>query len=154
MKDYCGPIKGVPWDAARWPNFTPAEIACPCCGEVYLDVTAMDALQKLRDLVGGPLHIDSGHRCARHNGALKNAASASVHLQLAFDIALGPYARGSLLALAKEAGFLRFGLMRSALHVDTHPLDQHHAEYWTYGRESRKAWSGLFPANTPDIGGH
>jgi len=46
-----------------------------------------------------------------------------------------------------------FTLMNSALHVDTHVIDQHHAEYWTYGPESRMAWAGLFPSNTPDIGG-
>jgi hypothetical protein len=153
MEHYLGRWEKAPWDAGRWPNFTPAEIACPCCGEVYIDEEALDALQKLRNLVGGPLTITSGHRCDGHNGTLKRAAKGSVHLQLAFDIALGPYSRGSLLAFAKEAGFRRFGLMRSALHVDTHPVDQHHAAYWTYGPESRKAWAGLFPAATPDIGG-
>jgi hypothetical protein len=42
--------------------------------------------------------------------------------------------------------------MQAALHVDTHPIDPHHAEFWTYGPASRKAWAGLFPAATPDIG--
>jgi hypothetical protein len=153
MQPYCGPVAGAPWDTNRWPNFTPSEIACPCCGEVYIDGEALDALQKLRNLIGGPLRITSGHRCGGHNGTLKHAAKGSVHLQLAFDIALSPYSRGSLLELAKAAGFRRFGLMNSALHVDAHVIDQHHAEYWTYGPESRKAWAGLFPPNTPDIGG-
>lgn len=152
MQNYCGPIAGAPWDVKRWPNFTPVKIACKCCGEVYIDVAALDALQKLRDLLGGPIKIDSGHRCDRRNRQI-GGAPHSVHRQLAFDIALGPYTRGSILALARDAGFKRFGLMQSALHIDTHALDPHHAEIWTYGPESREAWARLFPDNATDIGG-
>lgn len=152
MSNYCGPLVGTPWDAARWPNFTPAEIACPCCGEVYFDPLALDTLQKLRSLLRGPLHITSGHRCELHNKKIGGAAH-SVHCQLAFDLDLGPYSRGSLLALAQDAGFRRFGLMLSALHVDTHPVDGAHAAMWTYGPKSRAAWAGLYPEGTPDIGG-
>jgi len=152
MANYCGPIAGVSWDAARWPNFTPAEIACRCCGEVYLDPEALDALQKLRGLIGGPLRISSGHRCERRNRQV-GGATHSVHRLLAFDIELGVYARGSVLALARDAGFRRFGLMLSAIHVDTHPVDSAHAVMWTYGPKSCAAWAGLYPKGTPDIGG-
>lgn len=152
MTYYCGPWAQAPWHASRWPNFTPVEIACPCCGETYLDEIAMDALQRLRVALGGPLTVESGHRCAAHNRSI-GGASQSVHLRLAFDLALGGYARGSMLALARKAGFTRFGLMRYGLHVDTHTVDAHHAEMWTYGGESRRLWAGLFPPETIDIGG-
>jgi zinc D-Ala-D-Ala carboxypeptidase len=152
MSHYCGPETQAPWNAPRWPNFTPAEIACRCCGEVYIDETALDALQRLRHLLGGPLTVASGHRCEAHNRRIGGAAR-SVHLQLAFDLALGRYARGPLLAFAREAGFVRFGLMQSGLHVDTHPIDAAHAPMWTYGKESRRLWRGLFPPETVDIGG-
>lgn len=152
MTNICGPAADAPWDASRWPNFTAGEIACRCCGEVYIDEAALDALQRLRDALGGPLTITSGHRCRRHNQAVGGAAD-SAHLKLAFDIVVSPYARGSLLALARGAGFLRFGLMRSGLHVDLVPPDASHAEMWTYGSESRAAWAELFPEGTLDIGG-
>ena len=41
----------------KWPNFTPKEIACKCCGEIVVDEASMDALQRLRDIVGrAPRH--------------------------------------------------------------------------------------------------
>ncbi|MBV9571431.1 MAG: hypothetical protein JO056_09345 [Alphaproteobacteria bacterium] len=140
----------VEWDSARWPHFTPRELSCHCCGEMHVDAQALDALERLRRLLEGPVTVASGHRCARHNAEVGGAAH-SVHLQLAFDIALGPHARRPLLNAAREAGFLRFGLMRHALHCDTHPVDAHHAALWTYGPESRRLWAGLFPPATPDI---
>jgi hypothetical protein len=145
-------MAGAPWDAKRWPNFTPAQIACRCCGEVYIDAEALDALQNMRVRLGGPIVVNSGHRCAAHNAKI-GGEPHSVHLQLAFDLTLGLYTRSSMLALANDAGFKRFGLMLTALHVDTHAIDATHAGIWTYGPQSREAWRGLFPANTPDIGG-
>jgi len=152
MTNYCGPAASAPWDAGRWPNFTPAEIACPCCGEIYIDPEALDSLQRMRGILGGPLRVTSGHRCAAHNKAV-DGASHSVHLALAFDLALSIHPRHRLLAAARQAGFLRFGLMEKGLHVDTHPLDAQHAPMWTYGARAREAWRGLYPENTIDIGG-
>lgn len=143
----------VEWDSMRWPHFTPCELACHCCGEMCVDADALDTLERLRHLLGGPVSIVSGYRCARHNAQV-GGVPQSVHLQLAFDMALGPYSRRGLLTFAHEAGFTRFGLMRHALHSDTHPVDAHHAAMWTYGAESRRLWTGLFPpATTPDIRG-
>lgn len=150
---YCGPIAGAPWNATLWPGFKPLEIACRCsCQELYIDPVAMDALQNLRDRLGWPIDIGSGHRCTRHNKDVGGAPN-SAHLQLAFDIEIMGYSRGGILALAEDAGFTRFGLMETAIHLDTHPVDESHARMWTYGPASRKAWAGLFPAGTPDIRG-
>lgn len=131
------------FDKERWPSFSESEIACKCCGEVFVDPVAMDALQRLRNSLGGPLTIECGHRCVAHNKAVGGAAR-STHLQLAFDLVLAPYSRGSMLSLARDAGFKRFGLMKYGLHVDCHPVDSMHAEMWTYGAESRRLWAGLF----------
>ncbi len=140
------------WDAKRWPNFREGEIACRHCGESYIDVPTMDALQMLRKLMGGPITVTCGHRCAAHNKAVGGAAR-SEHLLLALDIAVGSFDRFALLNNAKAAGFKRFGLMNNALHVDMHPIDAGHAAMWTYGPTSRAAWAGRFPPATPDIGG-
>lgn len=40
--------------SGKWPNFTPKEIACKCCGEIVVDEASMDALQRLRDMWGEP----------------------------------------------------------------------------------------------------
>lgn len=152
-KLYIGPMSEAPWQKARWENFAPKEIACKCgCNEICIDEGALDALQRMRDLLGAPIHIGSGHRCVEHNREV-GGEPHSVHLQLAFDIGINGYARGTLLALAQDAGFTRFGLMLDGLHLDTHLVDIHHARMWTYGKASREAWHGLFPPDTIDIRG-
>ena len=71
--------------SGKWPNFTPKEIACKCCGEIVVDEASMDALQRLRDMWGEPLVINCGHRCFRHNKEVGGVAH-SQHLTLAFDV--------------------------------------------------------------------
>ena len=44
----------APWDAPRWPNFAPCEVACRCCGELWWEPVAYDALQAARDRLGAP----------------------------------------------------------------------------------------------------
>lgn len=52
-------------------NFTREEFACKgmnCCGHsAPVSVLLVDALQELRNIVGVPLHINSGFRCITHN---------------------------------------------------------------------------------------
>ena len=67
--------------SGKWPNFTPKEIACKCCGEIAVDEESMDALQRLRDRWGEPLVINSGHRCFKHNMEV-GGAPVSQHLTL------------------------------------------------------------------------
>ena len=31
--------------SGKWPNFTPKEIACKCCGEIVVDEEGMDAIE-------------------------------------------------------------------------------------------------------------
>ena len=132
------------WDQARWPDFRSAEIACPCCRITIVDPVALDALQRLRDAMGSPLIINSGHRCIRHNRAV-GGAPHSRHLGGgAFDIAVAGHDRGLLYQNAKAAGFKGFGFMLNALHCDTRPA----FATWNYGRESIAAWKGVIPSST------
>lgn len=51
-------------------NFSRFEFACRCgCGFDDVDAKLVEALQKLRDFLGRPLHINSGCRCKAHNKA-------------------------------------------------------------------------------------
>lgn len=118
--------KEAPWDAARWPNFTPQELACKCAGqfangcrgEYFHDPAFLDALQRLRDLVGRPLITNSGRRCgwrnARVGGALKSQHSEAI----ADDIALAGHDPVKLAQLAAVAGFTGIGFGATFLHVD------------------------------------
>ncbi len=45
-------FRDVPKAAWRWPNFSPAEIACRGTGAIRINSEAMDKLQALRDRLG------------------------------------------------------------------------------------------------------
>ncbi|MEM8921607.1 MAG: D-Ala-D-Ala carboxypeptidase family metallohydrolase, partial [Pseudomonadota bacterium] len=80
------PHQSAPWDSARWPHFHQAELACRCSrfcgGEYWHDPDFLDALERLRALVGKPLVINSGHRCAQWNAAV-GGAPLSMHKSIA-----------------------------------------------------------------------
>lgn len=60
-------------------NFTREEFACPCCGRSAIDELLVRRLQDLRDLLGTPIHINSGFRCVEHN-RMVGGAEHSLHL--------------------------------------------------------------------------
>lgn len=125
----------VPGTSWRWPSFRPDEpnLACPCCGEFYLDSNAMDRLQAARAELGQPMRINSGHRCAIHNARV-GGAPLSQHKLIAFDISLAGHTRNGLFAACEAAGFTTFGFYQTFLHVDTRP-----GRRW-FGKGARPLW--------------
>lgn len=94
-----------------WKNFSPNEIACRCCGELWVSddmpiyfKLAMDNLQKLRDSWNKPIIINSGHRCTKHNADV-GGASQSQHLAVAFDCVCPREEQQAFAKAALEAGF-------------------------------------------------
>jgi hypothetical protein len=128
----------VKWDFARWPNFTPHELACHCCGEMCIWPEALDAIERLRRAVGAPLVINSGHRCALHNARV-GGAPLSLHKRLAFDVALAGHNPSHLEHAAHASGFRGFGYGQTFLHLDTRV----HAARWFYGKRSKAKWASL-----------
>jgi len=119
-----------------WPNFSPVEFSCPCCGEYYHDPFLLTMLQDARTISGIPFNMNSGHRCEIHN-AIVGGVPLSTHLAIAYDIdAPGPERfriRDSLL----EAGFSTFGLYQTFIHTDPRP-----GRLWYGGERSKKLWTG------------
>jgi len=125
-------------DAARWPHFTARELACPCCGEMFVLPEALDAIEALRVAMNAPLRIDSGHRCALHNARV-GGAPLSMHKKLAFDVALGAHDPALLASQARKCGFRGFGFGQTFLHLDTRARPAH----WFYGERSKAKWTSL-----------
>ena len=112
--------------AWRWPNFSPAEIACRDTGKLLVNEPALDKLQALRDQLGKPLIIRSAYRSPEHNRAV-GGAPRSKHMEgTAFDIAMSNHDPVVFEAAAREVGFLGFGFYpRSGfMHVDLGPARQ------------------------------
>lgn len=131
---------------ARWPNFTPQELACKCrhrygyCkGEYFHDPEFMDKLQAMRTRRGKAFIINSGRRCKKYNAIItKNPNSQSMHMKaIAVDISLVGHDRFALLDDALAVGFTGIGTAMTFLHVDNRPTPAR----WDYGPDSRKYWS-------------
>ena len=129
----------VPESEWRWPSFAPDEprLACPCCGAFFLDADAMDRLQAVRNALGRPLRVNSGHRCPIHNARVGGAPLSMHKMRIAFDLDLAGHDPSRLLAACRGAGFNGFGFYATFLHVDTG-----RPRRWGT-KAGRKTWTGL-----------
>jgi zinc D-Ala-D-Ala carboxypeptidase len=116
-------FREVPHNLWRWPNFSPAEIACRGTGAIKINTEAMDKLQVLRDRLGKPLIVRSAYRSPEHNRRV-GGAPRSKHMDgTAFDTAMSNHDPTSFAVAAREVGFLGFGYYpRSGfMHIDLGP---------------------------------
>ena len=107
----------LPRSEWRWPNFSPGELACTCCGEFFLHEDSLDAIQTARNEIAAPLVINSAHRCVIHNARI-GGAPLSQHKKIAFDVNLAGHDRMALFEILRQAGFSGFGFYRSFIHAD------------------------------------
>jgi hypothetical protein len=116
-------FRDVPDTLWRWPNFSPAEIACRGTGKLLIDEPALDKLQALRNRLGKPLILRSAYRSPEHNRAVKGALQSKRMLGAAFDIAMANHDPVAFEVAAREVGFLGFGTYpRSGfMHIDLGP---------------------------------
>ena len=118
--------RDLPEGSWRWPNFSPAEIACRGTGKLLINEPALDKLQALRNRLGKPLIVRSAYRSPEHNRAV-GGAMRSKHMDgAAFDIAMSNHDPVAFEAEARAVGFLGFGFYpRSGfMHVDLGPERQ------------------------------
>lgn len=127
-------IDAARWDAARWPNFSPAELRCKGTGLLAYDARFLDRLQALRLAVARPFKVTSGTRALSHNTKVGGHAR-SLHIgdrpqhpgqagALAIDIAVTDGAfRGELFARGWDHGFsLGWNARAGFLHLDLRTL--------------------------------
>jgi len=89
-------------------------------GSLLVDYEAMDCLQRLRDISGKPIRINSAYRDPIYNAKIGGAALSMHKFGKAFDISLRGHSKARLIRDAKEAGFTGMGVnYNSFLHVDT-----------------------------------
>jgi len=116
-------FREVPDNLWRWPNFSPAEIACRGTGQLKLHPEALDKLQALRDRLGKPLILRSAYRSPEHNRAVGGAPASKHMAGTAFDVAMANHDPVNFEAAARAVGFLGFGYYpRSGfMHIDLGP---------------------------------
>jgi hypothetical protein len=105
------------------PHFNLEEFKCPCCGQVNA-AAALQLAKRLEPvrLETGPMIIDSGFRCPKHNAAVGGKTNSAHLIGLAADIQCtnDPH-RFTLIKSLLEHGFLRLGVDENDIHADIAP---------------------------------
>lgn len=125
----------VPWPVERWPNFSAKELACPCCGEAYVEQASIDMLQEARRRYGAAMTINSAHRCPIHNAHV-GGAPLSEHKKIAFDVSIRGRDRWAVLRALQQAGFTTFGFYQTFIHTDIRP-----GRRWYADKIARQQWT-------------
>jgi uncharacterized protein YcbK (DUF882 family) len=118
-------------DRQLTPHFSLSEFRCPCCNDV-IAIAALLLAKRLEPVraVFGPIRIQSGFRCAKHNQAVKGAQFSQHLAGLAADIAVDTDSdRYLLIATLIECKFRRIGIGAQFVHADIGPGSP---VLWTY----------------------
>jgi uncharacterized protein YcbK (DUF882 family) len=107
-------------------NFSRSEFECKCgCGEAEVSPFLIEVLQRLRDILGVPITVTSGRRCAKHNAAVGGAKNSQHLLGLAADIRAEGWTAKDLLRVLRvlvRANALYVGyaykISKNAVHID------------------------------------
>jgi zinc D-Ala-D-Ala carboxypeptidase len=120
LREHYGHYSLVPLKLWRWKYFTPQEVASKGDGSIQIHVETLDKADKLREMAGHALVINSWYRDLEHNRKV-GGGSKSEHLNgRALDISLHNVKNPKhLYELAKLAGFTGFGFYDTFMHVDT-----------------------------------
>ena len=93
-------------------HFQAREFACSCCGMVLVHPELVRKLESLRNVVGSPVYITSGYRCAKYNEVVGGVEN-SYHL---FGMAADIYVKGispmQLAEMADRTGFDGIGIYK------------------------------------------
>lgn len=111
-------------------HFQALEFDCPCsnleCRETVVDEDHLARLEKMRAILGVPLHVSlgGGCRCHRYQDELRargheTSFKISTHEQaIASDVSTGHHSGLELEGAARQAGFRAVGVGFAWVHVD------------------------------------
>ncbi|RLF87747.1 peptidase M15 [Thermococci archaeon] len=113
-------------------HFSEDEFKCPCCGRCDMNPGFVFMLDTLREILGTPLVITSGFRCAKHNREIGGKEN-SAHLKgLAADIlCVNSAHRYELIKHALALGFRRIGIGKDFIHLD-YDKEKPQGVIWVY----------------------
>ncbi len=114
-------------------HFSKNEFTCKCgCDETFISDEFLEMLDKAREFAGIPFAINSGYRCENHTESKKNPTSAHIK-GLAADIRCSDgVTRARMMDALVYAGFERFGLHKSFIHVDIDNKEKPSPAIWLY----------------------
>jgi zinc D-Ala-D-Ala carboxypeptidase len=110
----------------RWPDFTPDEVCCKGTKQIFIQIEAMDKLQKMRNIIMLPLKINSAYRTPAYNKEIGGSINSQHIFGRAFDVKIrgGKWGVEEMKKAARMVGFTGVGLYDTFIHVDNRPSGQ------------------------------
>lgn len=108
---------------------------CGCCTQTLIDTELVNKLEAMRTLIGKPIKINSGYRCAHRQEQLRQmgfetASGKSQHeLGKAADIMCDGMTGAELDKIARSVGIKAVGVAHNWIHLD---LRDDRERRWTY----------------------
>jgi uncharacterized protein YcbK (DUF882 family) len=120
-------------------HFKNQELACYHCGVNGCQQQLLDALERLRAIIGRPIIVDDAYRCKIHNAQVGGVPN-SEHVQgIAADIRVQGMTAGQLEAAARQVpAFANGGIGRADLQVYLHVDTRATAAEWCYALDDEK----------------
>ena len=106
------------------PHFDSSEFACKCgcgygLGENDVSEDLIRILENMRDMIGGPIVINSGCRCVEHNNEVGGVPNSAHTRGLAADISVSSgWQRYQVVDAAFACGAMGVGVDKTFVHVD------------------------------------
>jgi hypothetical protein len=102
--------------------FTAKELACSCCGQIYITDEFEKLITSVREYFDKPMIVHRCYSCLEHNEKIHNSTKNSFHTQgCAMDFHVQDIsiieAYKKLIKFNPE-GLLRIGLYKSHIHID------------------------------------
>lgn len=112
--------------------FKTSEFKCPCCGLVNISAYLVHQLNRIRELFGKPMIVNSGCRCQAHNHNVGGSPESEHLIGTAADIRCdNSHDRFLIIYFAIQVGITRIGVSKSFVHLGVSA--QHPQEVlWVY----------------------
>lgn len=127
-------------DWAKYPNFTPQELACKHCGADGITAEMMDILQGIRTEMAAPVFLTSGYRCPKHPVEQEKDRPGEHTYGMAVDILCHGARALQIVKLAQDRDVKRIGVHQKGnpngrfVHIGI--ADRHNLAFpvalWTY----------------------
>lgn len=106
-------------------HFKVSEMACPCgkCDITLVSTTLAGYLNKIRDIMGSPVRINSGFRCPAHNRDVGGKSRSYHQWGFAADIVVDGHTPDEVAGLVIALG-ISCGQYDTFTHIDVRPGPQ------------------------------
>lgn len=108
--------------------FDYSEFDCACCGHNWTDIKLIQKLDRVREKLGSPIHVNSGYRCEKHNKEVGGKCDSQHVLGKAADVRADDMDKLYEL-LTEEFQAVGDGRKKGLIHID---LRSEHEYRWNY----------------------